>query len=141
MSMGTNSTLPFADTIYCDIRKIIETAFDGCTQKDMDRLCLMGYYVNNDMFLTTKETIGCAFRFNVGSKRLPDGKYKLNVCCEFYKDEHDGEDEIETLYEVAFFDDLKTKKKCFNDLHSALAYCDEYEAEGINIDDYITDIE
>ena len=37
MSMGTNTTLQFADTIFRDIWKIIETAFKDCTQKDMDR--------------------------------------------------------------------------------------------------------
>ena len=37
MSMGTNTTLQFADLIFRDIRKIIETAFKDCTQKDMDR--------------------------------------------------------------------------------------------------------
>ena len=74
MSMGTNTTLPFADTIYCDIRKISDTIFSGCTQKDLDRLCLMAYYFNNDLFLTAEKTIGCAFRFNVGGKGLPDGK-------------------------------------------------------------------
>ena len=139
MSMGTNTIIPFAGTIYCDIQKIIDATFSGCTQKDLDRLCLTGYYVNNNLFVTAEETMGCILRFNVGGKELPDGKYKLNVCCEFYKDEHDGEDEIKTLYEVVFFDDLKTKKNCFGDLHPALAYCDGYEAG--DIDDYITDIE
>ena len=79
MSMGTNTTLSFADTIFCDIRKIIDIAFCNCTQKDLDRLCLTGYYVNNNLFVTAEETIGCTFRFNVGGKELPDGKYKLNV--------------------------------------------------------------
>ena len=35
--METNTMLSFADTIYCDIRKIIDATFSGCTQKDLDR--------------------------------------------------------------------------------------------------------
>ena len=136
MSMGTNTTLPFADTIYCDIRKISDTIFSGCTQKDLDRLCLMAYYFNNDLFLTAEKTIGCAFRFNVGGKGLPDGKYKLNVLCGSSKDNPNKEEEIKTLYEVVFFDGHKTEENVFVDLHSALTYCDSIENEtqnGINI--------
>lgn len=144
MSMGTNTTLSFADTIFCDIRKIIDVAFCNCTQKDLDRLCLTGYYVNNNLFVTAEETIGCTFRFNVGGKELPDGKYKLNVLCGSSKDNPNKEEEIKTLYEVVFFDGLKTKENVFVDLHSALTYCDSIENEtqnGINIDDYVLEIE
>ena len=139
MSMGTNTILPFAGTIYSDIQKIIDATFSGCTQKDLDRLCLTGYYVNNNLFVTAEETMGCSLRFNIGGKGLPDGKYKLNVLCGSSKDNPNKEEEIKTLYEVVFFDRLKTKTKCFEDLYSALAYCDGHESG--DIDGYITDIE
>ena len=126
MSMGTNTTLPFAGTIYCDIQKIIDATFSGCTQKDLDRLCLTGYYVNNNLFVTAEETMGCSLRFNVGGKGLPDGKYKLNVLCGSSKDNPNKEEEIKTLYEVVFFDSFKTKKKivlliCIRLLHTVTA--------------------
>lgn len=51
MNMNTKKTLPFADTICGDVRKIINVIFKDCPQKDLDRLCLRSYDITNERFL------------------------------------------------------------------------------------------
>lgn len=126
MSMGTNTTLPFADTIYCDIRKIIDTIFKDCPQKDLDRLCLRSYDITNERFLIDdhKDLRRYEFVFVVGGGRFPDDvKFKLRIICE-YLYAPDPVDEFEVLYELKCYKNSKLLEKLFDDVPSALAFCD-----------------
>lgn len=133
MSMGTNATLPFADTIYCDIRKIIDTIFKDCPQKDLDRLCLRSYDITNERFLIDdhKDIRRYEFVFVVGGGRFPDDvKFKLRIICEYLYalDPVDYAsnpvDEFEVLYELKCYKNSKLLEKLFDDVPSALAFCD-----------------
>lgn len=138
MSMETKTTLPFADTIFCDIRKIVDAAFSDCAQKDLDRLCLMGYDVNNDAFMCEdipEGTLDCTLHFSVEGKGLPVGKFYLDVYCSFFNSCPDGKEVNEIVYKATIiWDNLGNYvniENRFEDLHSALAYCDGYEAGDI----------
>lgn len=133
MSMGTNATLPFADTICCDIRKIIDTIFKDCPQKDLDRLCLRSYDITNERFLIDdhKDLRRYEFVFVVGGGRFPDDvKFKLRIICEYlYAPDpvdyaHNPVDEFEVLYELKCYKNSKLLEKLFDDVPSALSFCD-----------------
>ena len=120
MSMGTNTTLPFADTICCDIRKIIDTIFKDCPQKDLDRLCLRSYDITNERFLIDDHK----------DLRRYDVKFKLRIICEYLYalDPVDYAtnpvDEFEVFYELKCYKNSKLLEKLFDDVPSALAFCD-----------------
>lgn len=50
-NMNTKMTLPFADIICGDVRKIIDVIFKDCSHEYLDRLCLRSYSITNERFL------------------------------------------------------------------------------------------
>ena len=147
-NMNTKMTLPFADIICGDVRKIIDVIFKDCSHEYLDRLCLRSYSITNERFLIDDyhDSRNYEFVFVIGGKIFPDDvKFKLHVYCEYlYAPE--PIDEFELFYELNCYDNSQTIKNLFKDLHSALAYCDSYvggvvNKQDINIDDYDLEIE
>lgn len=147
-NMNTKMTLPFADTICGDVRKIIDAIFKDCRQEDIDRLFLRSYSITNERFLIDdyNDSRSYKFVFTVGGERFPDDvKFKLHIYCEYLYDP-EPIDEFELFYELNFYENSHTIKNLFKYLHSALAYCDGYvdgvmNKHDINIDDYDLEIE
>ena len=133
MNMNTKKTLPFADTICGDVRKIINVIFKDCPQKDLDRLCLRSYDITNERFLIDdhKDSRRYEFVFVVGGRRFPDDvKFKLRIICEYLYAPAlvdyapNPVDEFEVLYELKCYKNSKLLEKLFDDVPSALAFCD-----------------
>lgn len=147
-NMNTKMTLPFADTICGDVRKIIDAIYKDCRQEDINRLLLRSYSITNERFLIDddNDSRSYEFIFTVCGERFPDDvKFKLHIYCEYLYDP-EPIDEFELFYELNCYENSQTKKNLFKDLHSALAYCDGYvggvmNKHDINIEDYDLEIE